>query len=180
MDQGAAEPELLPHPAGEVHRRPLGEGGEPGGRGELGDALGAGRPVLPEQAPEEVQVLPYREAGIEVTPEPLGHVGDALDHRVAPRAAPKIPPQDLDPSGLDLAHPGDDPKQGRLAHPVGPDQPAHTPRGEREPHPVEGGDPAVGVVQAAQSDDGDAGVLDHVGSLGARCAGQGTSGLTWT
>ena len=110
VDERTAEPELLLHPAGEVHRRTLGEGCETGGRGQLGDALRSGRPVLPEQATEEIQVLPDREAGVEIATEALGHVGNALDHGVALAALPQIVPEHLDPTGLDLPHPGDDPE----------------------------------------------------------------------
>ena len=138
------------------------------------------RGILAEEAAEEVQVLPHREAGVEVAPEPLGHVGDALEHRVAHTALPQVPPQDLDPARLDPAHPRDDPEQGRLAHPVRADQPAHPPGRQLQPYPIEGGHPAVGVAYPAQSDGGIAGVLGHFGSLGVRCSGQGVSGLTCT
>ena len=129
VDQGAAEPQLLLHAAGEVHRQALDEGGKAGGSGEFGDALGPCHPVLPEEAAEKIQVLPYREAGIEVAPKTLGHVGDALDHGIAPPALPQIPPQDFDLAGLDAAHPGDEAEQGGLADPVRADQSAQPPGG---------------------------------------------------
>ena len=156
------------------------KGAKPGGCGQLCDAFGARGGILTKEAAEEVQVLPHREAGVEVTPESLGHVGDAVRHRIARAALPQVAPQDLDPTRLDLAHPCDDPEQGRLAHPVRPDQPAHPPGGQLQPYPIERGHPAVGVAYPTQSDGGTAGVLGHGGSLGVRCSGQGVSGLTCT
>ena len=168
-----------------MHRGTLGERCEAGGRGQLGDALRSGRPVLPEQATEEIQVLSDREAGVEIATETLGHVGDALDHGVALAALPQIVPEHLDPTGLDLPHPGDNPEQRRLAHPVGPDQAGQTSGGELERHTIEGVQTPVDVAQPAQSDDGAGGVLGHSddlggGSLGSRCSGQGASGLSCT
>ncbi len=111
------------------------KGARPVAVGQLGDALRPGRLVLSEQASEEVQVLTHRKAGVEIATEALGHVGDALDHRVALAALPQVVPEHLDPTGLDLPHPGDDPEQGRLADPVGPDQAIQPSGGEaRVPH----------------------------------------------
>jgi hypothetical protein len=84
---------------------------------------------------------------IEVAREPLRHIGDALEYGVALRAPPQVPPQNLHLARLNPAHPGDDPEQGRFAHAVGPDQPAHATRWQGQLHPVEGVLTAVGVAE---------------------------------
>ena len=83
VDQRAAQPELLPHAAGQLLCRPIGERREAGAVEQFGDAPLALVARLPEQAAEELDVLAHAEVGIEVLAEALRHVGDA---RSRPRA----------------------------------------------------------------------------------------------
>src|SRR5208282_1290961 len=76
VDQGAAKPELLSHPAGELLRRPVWEGREPRALQKLGDPALAFGTRLAEKAAEELDVLAHAQVGIEIPAETLRHVGD--------------------------------------------------------------------------------------------------------
>ena len=87
VDQAAAQPELLPHAAGQFLRRAVGKRREPGAVQQFGDSPVPFGARLPEQAAEKLDVLPDAEVGIEVLAQPLRHVGDARTHRGAMRRA---------------------------------------------------------------------------------------------
>ena len=153
VDEGAAQAQLLLHTAGQIHGGAIGEGGEARRLGQLGDARGPGRPVLTEETTEEVQVLADRQAGIEVPPQTLGHVGDVLHHPLPPGGPAQILAQDLDLPGLNPAHPGDEAQQGGLADPIRANQPADGTGGQFQAHPRQGLHLAVGMTQLLEPDD---------------------------
>ena len=88
VDQRAAQPELLPHAAGELPCRPIGERRQASAVEQLGDAPVALVARLAEQAAEELDVLADAEVGIEVLAEPLRHIGDARADGVRDGAHP--------------------------------------------------------------------------------------------
>ena len=104
MDQRAAQAELLLHAPGEFACRALQEFEQPGGLGELIDALAALCGSMTEQAREELQILLDRERRIQVLAQPLRHIGDARAHLLAMRLAAHVAAQHLDGALLDDAY----------------------------------------------------------------------------
>jgi hypothetical protein len=183
VDQGAAEPKLLLHAARQLAGRPLGEGIEPGAPEQGLDPLAPLAPALAEQPAEERQVLGNREIHVEIAAQTLGHIGDPGAHQPPVGGAGHVAPEGHDPPALDLAGAGDEPEQGRFAHPVRPDDAHHAPPGQFEGDAVEGHGLAVAVGDALDANRGP-NLFAHWpgagGSLTASRAGQPPSGPSKT
>ncbi len=103
MDETAAKPELLPHAAGQLLRRTIGKGRQPGALEKLGDShvpLGTG---LSEQPAEKLDILADAEIRIEVLAQSLRHIGDAGADRGAMRRILDVAVEDEGVSGSGLA-----------------------------------------------------------------------------
>jgi hypothetical protein len=172
VDQRAAQPQFLLHAAGQLARRTLAEGRQAGAAQQVVDAPRALGGALAEQAAEEVEILEYRQRGIEVLAQALRHIGDMRADVTTMARFGHIAAEHLDAAGLDPARPGDQRQQAGLADAVRADQADHALRRQHQVDRVEGTGPAVAQADAAQA--GDRRV--HCGTLIARCAGHAACG----
>ncbi|GLK58309.1 hypothetical protein GCM10017624_04660 [Azotobacter vinelandii] len=175
VDQRTAEAELLLHAAGELARRPLGERRQAGAAGQVGDACVALRPVLAEQAAEELQVLAHGQRRVEVLAQPLGHVGDARADPAAVGGVGHVAVQHTDAALLDTPRAGDQRQQAGLADAVRTDQAHHAVGGDFQVEPVQGASPAI-----AQGDPGKLGDAAHGTRLTCRWVGHSSAGSSFT
>ena len=148
MDQRAAERQFLLHAARELAGGAREEWVETGRPGQIVDARFALGPLLSEQPTDEVEVLEHAERRVKVAPEALRHVGDAGEAVLPERGVPEVAAQCPHLAGLDLAHAGDQPEQGRLADAVRADESSHPTRRDLERHVVERDGLAVAVRNA--------------------------------
>ena len=170
VDEGAAEAELLLHPAGELSGGPRLEGFEAGRGEQVGDA---GAPLalsLSEQPAVEVDILEDAERRVEIAAESLGHVGDARALRRAVASLRHVAAERENLAGLDPTHPRDEGEQGRFADAVRPDHPHHAPGRQAERHVVERDRPAVAVRDMVEP--GDLGRVGHAGLTAASRRGR--------
>ena len=137
VDQAAAQPELLPHPARKLLGRAVGERREAGAGEQFGDLSIARLFRMAEQAPEELDVLAHAEVGIEVLSQALRHVGDARTDVGAVVGVAHVAAEHVDRARLDLARAGDQAEQRGLADAVGPDEADHAAGGDVERDRVE-------------------------------------------
>src|SRR5213080_5401800 len=126
VDQSTREAELLLHAAGEAAGEPLGEWSEIGEAQELREAPLTRRLVESAEVRVETQVVEHRE--ILVQPEALRHVAGLRLPRAALGA--RRAPEHLDGASRRLHQPGEEANEGRLAGPVGTDQPEDSSRRE--------------------------------------------------
>ena len=122
VDQRAAQAQLLFHAARELGRRAVGKGRETGRLQQLGDPLVALVPALAEKPAEEVHILPHRERGIEIAPQPLRHIGDLRTNSGPVPSTAHIAAQHVKPPRLYLPCPGDQRKETRFADAIRSDQ----------------------------------------------------------
>ena len=100
VDQGAAQAQLLFHPA-RKHARGAGqEALQPRAAGQLVDAAAPSRRVLAEQPAEELQVFFHRQRRVEVPAQALRHVGNARAHADPVGGAGHVATQDLQAAPL--------------------------------------------------------------------------------
>ena len=132
VDQGAAERELLLHPAGQLAGRAIRKGMQPGRAQEARAARATLGRRLPEQASEIVDVLHDREARIEIAAQALRHVGDARHDAVAVRRRSDVAAERANGPGLQAANAGDQAEQGRFSDPIRPHQRGRAAGPERE------------------------------------------------
>ena len=79
---------------------------------QLGDAPLSLVTRLPEQPPEELDVLAHAEVGIEVLAEALRHIGDARAGGIAMAGVRHVAVEHVNPAALDATGAGDDAQQG--------------------------------------------------------------------
>ncbi len=190
MDQGTAQSELLLHATGELAGGPSKKGPEPGGPGQRLDAPRPLAGILPEQPPEEFQILGHRKRWIEVPPETLGHVGDSWADRLAMAGIRHRTAKHLHLPGLYRPGARNQRHQARFAHAVRADQAGHAARRNIEADPVERAHLAVAqghIPQAGNRRDCTFVILDlcmyipaHCGSLVCSSGGQSTRGSSRT
>ena len=80
---------------------------------------------LPEQAAEELDILPDAQVRVEILAQALRHVGDARTDRGPMRRASHVAAEDENGAGLDPPRAGDQAQQRRLADAVWPDESDH-------------------------------------------------------
>ncbi|MCY1417919.1 hypothetical protein D9M71_334650 [compost metagenome] len=175
VDQRAAQPELLLHAAGQLARRPLGEGREAGAVQQVGDAPLALGLLVAEQAAEEVDVLEHRQRRVEILAQPLRHVGDARADPAAVRRAAHVAAEHGDLAVLQLPRAGQQRQQAGLADAVRTDQPDHAPGGNLQADLVDGARRAVAQRDAGQARHA-VGRGVHSGTLICRSAGHSAWG----
>ena len=154
MDKGAAEADFLFHPAGEFAGGAVGEGGEAGRVQEALDARAAFAAVKTEEAGVEVDVFVNAEGGVEVAPQSLRHVGDAVREGEAVARAGHVAVKDAHLPALDAAHAGDDAEQGAFANAVRADEADGRPARQGEADVVQCGGFTVAVGEVVNGDGG--------------------------
>ena len=157
VDEGAAERQFLLHTAGELTGGAIGEGIEAGG-GE--QALDAGAPLGRLEAEEtgvEVDVLGDRQGRVEVSAQPLRHVGDAVGVGVAGAAINLREAEDIDLARLEAADTGDQAEERRLADAVRADEGGRGAARQRQGDTRQSDGPAIAMVDGGDAD-GDASV----------------------
>ena len=122
VNQRAAQAELLLHAAGKLAGRALGESEQIGRAQQVVDALRALVSGVAEQAAEEIEVVEHRQRGVEIAPQPLRHVGDALAHARAVGRIGHVAIQHFDFAALNLARTGDQRQHARLADAIRADE----------------------------------------------------------
>ena len=144
MDEGAAEPELLLHSAGEFSRRAVEKAVETGTPGQPVDPAAALLHILSEQPGEKLQILLDGERKIEVLPESLRHIGAFRADPAAVFRAPHIPAQNVELPFLHGVRSGDQREQRRLADAVRTDQANQFARRQCQRQALDADRPAVG------------------------------------
>ena len=175
VDQRAAQAQLLLHAPGELPGGPAGEGRQPRGLQQGGDPPLALQAAVPEQPPEEVDVLEHRQRRVQVLAQPLRHVGDPRAHPAAVARVGHVAAQHLDPPGLDGARPGDQREEGGLPHAVRADHADHASGGQVEGDRIERPRPAVAQADVLQPGDGREGRIRRGGSLARAHGGSFTA-----
>ena len=134
MHQRAAQARLLLHPAGELAGGAVGKGRE---AGRFQQSRNAGAAFARGQAKEagvKVDVFIDRQRRIEIAPQSLRHIGDAVRQRLAVGGLSHIAAKHVQLAALNAADTGDEREQGRFADAVRADeadgQPAR--QGERK------------------------------------------------
>ena len=138
VNQRTAQPELLLHPAGQLSRRAIAKRRQVGAGEQLAYPPLALLARLPEQPAEEVGVLKDRQRRIKVLAQPLRHICDAREHRVAKSRVGYIAAEHCNFARLYSPDAGDDAKQRRFSNPVGPYQANHLAGGNVQVHAIEG------------------------------------------
>ncbi len=154
VDEGAAEADFLFHPAGEFAGGAVGEGGEAGRVQEALDARTAFAAFKAEEAGVEVDVFVNAEGGVEIAPQSLRHVGDAVREGKAVARAGHVAVKDAHLPALDAAHAGDDAEQGAFADAVRADEADGRPARQGEADVVQCGGFAVAVGEVVNGDGG--------------------------
>ena len=128
VDQRAAERQLLLHAARELAGGAREERVESGRAGQIVDARFPLRLRLAEQPADEVHIFEHAERRVEVAAEPLRHIGYARVGALPEHLVPEVSIERPHLAGLDFAHAGDEPEQGRFADAVGADDSSSGPR----------------------------------------------------
>lgn len=152
MNQRAAQPELLLHPAGEFPRRSFGEGKQPRDPHELVDPSTPTIVRLGVEPGEKVDVLVDRQGRIEIASEPLRHIGDAGRGLVAVRRRSHVAAQHIDRTALNAANPRDQAEQGRLADPIRADDGELAPGQNGQSQIAKSDHLPIGMLDARQAD----------------------------
>ena len=134
-------PESLP--AGRVEERI-----EAGRARQIVDARLPLRLPLAEQPADEVHIFEHAERGVEIAAEALRHIGDARVGALPERLVLEVSIERPHLAGLDLAHAGDEPEQGRFADAVRADESGHPARGNGDRHVIERDGLAVAMRDA--------------------------------
>ena len=153
MDQSAAQAQLLSHPPRQLLCRPIGERRQSRALQQLRNPRAALGPALSEQLTEELDVLLDAQVGIEISAQPLGHVGNARTDRAAMACIRHVAAQHLDLTVLNLLCTGNDAEQRRLSDAVSANHPHHASRRDFEADRVQGVDEAVAVARIFKTDD---------------------------
>ena len=154
VDEGAAEADFLFHPAGEFAGGAVGEGGEAGCIQEAPDARAAFAALKAEEAGVEVDVFVNAEGGVEVAPQSLRHVGDAVREGKTVARAGHVAVEDAYLAALDAAHAGDNAEQGAFTDAVRADEAGGRPARQGEADVVQCGGFAVAVAEVVNGDGG--------------------------
>jgi len=77
MDQRAAQPEFLLHPARELGGRAVGKFSEPRGSEQHGHARGSLGAMQTKELTKSIDVFRDRERRVKIAPQPLRHIGNA-------------------------------------------------------------------------------------------------------
>ena len=112
MHQRAAEARLLLHPAGELAGGAVGKRRETGRFQQPRDAGAALARGQTEKAGVEVDVFVNGQRRIEIAPQSLRHIGDAVRQRLAVGRLTHIAAEDVQRAALDTADAGDEREQG--------------------------------------------------------------------
>jgi len=158
-----AQPHLLLHPPGQLSGGAIRKPAESRGRQQGGDP---GRPFaapLAEQAGEEVDVLEHAQLHRQVLAESLGHERDPRADGAAVPHVGDVATEHGHAARLDPLGSGNEAEQGRLADPVGTDEPHHAPGGNLHAEVTEGGHGAEAVREPADR-------RDHVRPVGHACS----------
>ncbi len=123
MDQRTAKAEFLLHAAGEFARRPVAKRCQPGAFEKPGNALLPLPAALPEQPPEKIDILENRKCGVQVAPEPLGHVGHPRADAGAVTAVAHVAAEHLHGARLELSRTGHQGEQCGFSRAIRPHQP---------------------------------------------------------
>ncbi len=143
LEQGAGQPQLLLHAAGEPPGQTLGKGCELGHLHELWITLRALPAPHPLQVGVQVQVLLH--AQVLIQPEALRHVADGGLN--VPRLSHAVHTQHTQASGVRSHEPGRQADERGLARAVRPEQAVHRAGFEVQGHAVQGLDAPFATLE---------------------------------
>ena len=153
VDQCAAQPELLFHPAGKFPRRAVTERSKPGTGKEIINPQTALFLRLTEQPSEKIHVFKYRQGVIKVLPQSLRHIGNTRADGAAVFFFADIAVQYNHITLLHFAGTGDQGDQGGFPDTVRPDQPHHLTGGDVQRDIIKGAHITVMMRNLFQGDD---------------------------
>ena len=154
MHQRAAETRFLLHPAGEFAGGAVGKRREAGRVQQPPDAGAALACGQAEKAGVEVNVFINRQRRIQIAPQSLRHIGDAVRQREAVGGLAHIAAEDVQFTALDAAHTGDEREQGRFADAVRADEADGQPARQGEGKVVQRQRLAVAVGEVGDGEGG--------------------------
>ncbi|MNS94701.1 hypothetical protein D3C72_1289260 [compost metagenome] len=190
VDQRTAQPQLLFHAAGKLHRGAIGEWFEAGALQQFGNARLPLPAALSEQPAEKVDIFEDGQGGIKVLAKTLRHIGDARAGILTVTRIGHVAAQNLYLALLDGPRAGNERQQARFANTVRPDKPYHPPCGnldryigqrngtsEGQPHIGQSRDRCVPVIRCGRRDHGG---HRHLTRLRSRFSGQAACGSSRT
>ena len=165
MHQRAAQARLLLHPAGELAGGAVGKGREAGRFQQSRNAGAAFARGQTEEAGVEVDVFIDRQRRIEVAPQPLRHIGDAVRQRKAVGRLAHIAAEDVQLALLQLAHAGNQTEQRRFTNAVRADEADGQPARQGEGKVVQRQRLAVAVGEVGDGEGGHSCSVKAMGDL---------------
>jgi len=132
----------------------VGKGGKAGCVQETLDARAAFAALKTEEAGVEIDVFVNAEGRVEVAPQSLRHVGDAVREGKTVARAGHVAVENAHLPALDAAHAGDDAEQGAFTDAVRADETDGRPARQGEADVVQCGGFAVAVAEVVNGDGG--------------------------